>query len=103
MRSIGHGEPPIGIGCVEGCAVAATVIADGNNESRHPRVHQGVEYPTYVKTNLYVHRPSWEVFELSSCYRPGSKIVSSSGTLPLCLQTSFPPLSKTMNVGTTPP
>lgn len=55
---MGHGEPPIGIGCVEGCAVAATVIADGNNESRHARIHQGVEYPTYVKTNLYVRRPS---------------------------------------------
>lgn len=58
MRSTGHGEPLIGIGYVEGCAVAATVIADGNNESRHTRIHQRVECPTYVKTNLYVHRPS---------------------------------------------
>ena len=97
MRSMGHGEPPIGIGCVEGCAVAATVIAGGNNESRHARIHQRIECPTYVKTNLS------EVLELSSCYSPRRKIVSSSGTLPLCLQTSFPPLSKTMNVGTTPP
>ena len=38
MHSIGHDEPPIGIGCVEGYAVAATVCGNTADNTLLPEL-----------------------------------------------------------------